>query len=346
MSLYIDKKYANLLSTRLERFKWQSGDIASFRCPICGDSKKSKTKCRGGFFPAKDSLMVGCFNCNHEFKHFGTFLKRLDPVLYKEYMYEAFKFNNDHKWFHNRAEKQEKKVEQIAKVSVNNPLQHLKSIAELNQLNIMHPAVKYIRERKIPHEFWNKLYYTDNYKKWINEYIEKDKFKYVGPTDQRIVIPFFSGTNVPFAYQGRFIGPEDSNTERYISINPVKSNILLYGVERLKNDEPIYVVEGPIDSMFLNNGVAVAGSALTKLLKYKKLKLIFIFDNEPHSKEICELMERVIEQGHKIIIWPANIKEKDINDMVLAGRNVIDIVEKNCYTGLTAKLKFSEWKKV
>lgn len=346
MSLYIDKKYASLLSTRLDRFKWNSDGTAMFRCPICGDSKKSKTKCRGGFYVYKDSLMVGCFNCNHEFKHFGTFLKHLDHVLHKEYMYEAFKYNNDHKWFHNRAEKQEKKVEQIAKVSVNNPLQHLKSIEELGPF---HPAYQYVKNRKIPTEFYNKLYYTDNYKKWINDYVEPNKFKYASSLDQRIVIPFFSGTGVPFAYQGRFIGPEDSNTERYISINPVKSNILLYGVERLKNDEPIHVVEGPIDSLFLKNGVAVAGSALTKLLKYKKLNLIFCFDQEPHSKEICSLMEKVIDANKKIVIWDNKYEFKDINDLAIFGLSATEImqyIEKRTFQGLSAKLEFNKWRKI
>jgi hypothetical protein len=46
------------------------------------------------------------------------------------------------------------------------------------------------------------------------------------------------------------------------------------------------------------------------------------------------------------VIWPDTIVEKDINDMVLAGRDVQSIVECNNYSGLEAKLKFTTWKKI
>ena len=346
MSLYIDKKYASLLSNKLEKFKWQPGDKAQFRCPLCGDSSKSKLKTRGGFFPnIKDNfLMCGCFNCGY-YAPFGAFLKQIDANLHKEYVLEKFKYENNHKWAKETTTQNTRNI--IAKaptVALNEPLTHLKKIS---QLDPFHPAAAYIRNRKIPFEFHDKLYYTDNYKKWINDYIEPNKFKYVdGKPDERIVIPFLNSAGTPFAYQGRFIGDPDSNTERYITCNPVPSNLLLFGVERLDAGKPVYVVEGPLDSLFVPNCVAVAGSALTKLLKYKKLDLIFCFDNEPHSATICKIMEKVIENDKKIVIWPKTVKQKDINDMVLAGKNVLDIVQKNCYNGLTSRLKFNEWKRI
>ena len=337
MSLYIDKKFASLISRKLERFKWV-GEEATFRCPICGDSEKNKYKTRGGFFPSKDFLMVGCFNCGY-YRPFGAFLKHMDFNLYEEYRLEQFKYNNNNKAF--EPVKKEKPIVKI-KPNLGNPLSNLKSIAELEPF---HPASVYIRNRKIPFEFYTKLYYTDNYKKWINDYVEPNKFKNTEHNDERIVIPFFGSRGTPFAYQGRYIGT-CANVERYISINPIESNILLYGIERIKDGQPIYVVEGPFDSLFLKNCVAAAGSSLGKLLKYKKLDLIFCFDNEPYSKEICKLMEKVIDQGNKIIIWPSTVKEKDINDMVLAEKNVLDIIQKNCYNGLVARMKFNEWKKI
>jgi len=73
---------------------------------------------------------------------------------------------------------------------------------------------------------------------------------------------------------------------------------------------------------------------------------VFVYDNEPRNKEIVSRIERCIERGERVVIWPTTIREKDLNDMVLSGHNVQDIVESNVYTGLQAKLKFTTWKKV
>jgi hypothetical protein len=340
MSLYIDKKYASLVSVRLERFKWK-GEEAQFRCPICGDSVKNKFKTRGGFFPntEDDLIVVGCFNCGY-YKPFGAFLKHMDPNMHKEYVLENFKHDNTHKWISTNDQKQVVKVQKIAPC-IGIPILHLQCVANLDPF---HPAAVYIRERKIPFQFYGLLYYTDNYKKFVHDHIDSTKFEKYPESDPRIVIPFFSASGAVFAWQGRSLNPKDE--QRYITINPVPDNILLYGVERLKDNIPTYVVEGPFDSMFIPNCVAVAGSSLTKLLKYKKLNLTFIFDNEAYSKEICKLMDRVITEGKSIVIWPSTIKEKDINDMVLAEKNVLDIIAKNSYTGLLARMKFNEWKKI
>ena len=72
----------------------------------------------------------------------------------------------------------------------------------------------------------------------------------------------------------------------------------------------------------------------------------WIFDNEPRSREITRRISRVIDKGEKVVIWPSNIGQKDINDMVLAGHNVQKLVESNTYSGLQAKLKFNTWKKI
>jgi hypothetical protein len=73
---------------------------------------------------------------------------------------------------------------------------------------------------------------------------------------------------------------------------------------------------------------------------------VWVYDNEPRNKEIVQRINRTIDTGDSVIIWPSNIMEKDINDMVLAGHNVMSMLESNTYSGLEAKIKFNNWKKI
>ena len=73
---------------------------------------------------------------------------------------------------------------------------------------------------------------------------------------------------------------------------------------------------------------------------------VWIYDNEPRNREIVNRIDRTIDKGDSVVIFPSSIDEKDINDMVIAGHDVQKIVECNTYSGLEAKLKFNTWKKV
>ena len=342
---FLDTKYANLLSPRLPLFKWRGDGSANFRCPLCGDSKKSKIKCRGYLYTHKGDLKFKCQNCGagHSFDYF---LKLVDYNLHREYSLESFKYNNDHKWFQNRLDKAEERVVQEIQTKQNNPLDHVECIALLEPGHI---ARDYVTERKIPKEYWSKLYYTPNYLKWVTEYVEKGKFKKVPKEDQRIVIPFFTGKGIPYAYQGRALY-DGENVQRYITINPNKNNILIYGLEDIDSTKTVTVVEGPFDKMFLPNSVAVAGSALGKLFKLKQFDFVFCYDNQPRNKEVCDLMQKTIDADKKIVLWPSDLEWKDINDMIVKGKmsveKILDIMSKNVYNGLSANLKFSQWRKI
>ena len=50
-----------------------------------------------------------------------------------------------------------------------------------------------------------------------------------------------------------------------------------------------------------------------------------------------------------VCIWPKTVKEKDINDMVLSGvspKVIEDTINKNKFSGLSAKMALSDWSKV
>jgi alkyl sulfatase BDS1-like metallo-beta-lactamase superfamily hydrolase len=73
---------------------------------------------------------------------------------------------------------------------------------------------------------------------------------------------------------------------------------------------------------------------------------IYVFDNEPRNREIVNRISKTISRGDKVVIWPTSIEQKDINDMVLAGLNVMNVLKSSIYSGLEAKIKFNNWKKI
>ena len=73
---------------------------------------------------------------------------------------------------------------------------------------------------------------------------------------------------------------------------------------------------------------------------------VFVFDSEPRNKEIHKRMEKIIDAGYKIVIWPTDIPGKDINEMVLNGyKDIEGTLRNNVYKGLEAKMKLNYWKK-
>ena len=119
----------------------------------------------------------------------------------------------------------------------------------------------------------------------------------------------------------------------------------IYGLNRINPNKKIYIVEGPFDSTFLDNSIAMAGADVSDRT-FGWSNCIWVYDNEPRNREIIKRISKSIDRGEKVVIWPNDIKEKDINDMVIAGHDVESLVELNTYQGLEAQVKLTEWKKV
>ena len=104
-------------------------------------------------------------------------------------------------------------------------------------------------------------------------------------------------------------------------------------------------MEGPIDSLFVDNSIAMAGSdADVSFIKDP----VIVYDNEPRSTEINKKISKTIAMNLPVVIWPAHIEEKDINDMVLSGvkrEDIMQILKANTYQGLKANLAHSIWRK-
>ena len=335
---YIDQKYINLCTSRVEKFKKVRDNLWNFRCPICGDSKKHKNKARGFVYRKKASFFYKCHNCGVGLT-FNNFLKHIDRGLYTEYRVEKYKEGEtqgntpipDKSPFKFEAPKFDKSMNK-----------HLDNLSKFSDLEEGHPALSYVQNRKIPKEHWDKLYLVDKFYEWSNS-IFPEKFKSINIDYPRLVIPFFDKSGEIFAYQGRAFGKEEP---RYITLKIVSEKEKIYGLERINYDSHVYVVEGPLDSLFIDNCIAVAGADLN-LLELSPNSTTVIYDNEPRNKHTVERMFKSVDKNYHVVVWPQDLKQKDINDMYLSGiEDVKSFIDEHSYQGLEAYLKINQWKKI
>lgn len=333
MSVFIDRSFLLQLSPKLQRFSKKKDDLYNFRCPLCGDSQKNKSKCRGYVYRKKNDYFYMCHNCGAS-TSFYNFLKQVDPNLLEAYQLERYKLSANTN--SPEPEFSELKVQPVFRKSL--------SLPRISELPDGHFAKDYVIGRKIPEEMYSSLYYAEDFKSFVESYdIEKD----LKDDDQRLIIPFHDKEGNVTGFQGRALG---ESKIRYITIKLGEDIPGMFGIDKINEEENVYVFEGPIDSMFIKNSVGVASSALENAAKYlDKSKLVLVFDNEPRNKEIVKLMEHAIDNHFNVVVWPEMIDDKDVNDMVLHGfdiEDLHDIMEKNTFVNLRAKMEFVNWKKV
>ena len=339
--LYIDTKYASLLGARLRNFKQKNEYLWNYSCPVCGDSHKNKLKARGYIYRAKSDLFVKCHNCGYS-TNIGNLIKYVDTQLYDEYVLERYKAGASK---HN-AHKDVKQILPATKSQVELVDDILSPLKRLDKLDVSHPAVKYLIDRQIPKDKWKLLYFAPKFKAFTNKITPKFTEPIVDE-HPRMIIPSFTPHGKVFAYQGRAYGDEEP---KYFTIKVDETEEKIFGLERVDYGKRIYVVEGPIDSLFLPNSIAVSGSSFdTPTIRKLLTNATIVMDNEPRNKEIVKQLEKYIDAGYSVCMFPDTIKEKDINDMVVKGGltpdEIIDVINTNTYTGMEAKLRFSEWRK-
>ena len=321
----VDSKYIGLISSRLQKFKRVKADLYNFRCPICGDSQKHKNKARGYFYQVKTNTNYKCHNCGVSLS-FNNFLKQIDATLHKQYVMEKFK--EGHAGGRNF-------VVEEPKFNFKKPV--FKKSLDLPRASEVPIATKYLEKRKINP---NLFYFTSEFQKWTNTH--KQTFNNINKDESRVIIPLHDTEKNLIGFQGRSLGP---NSVKYITVMLNEDAPKIYGLDKIDERKPIYITEGPFDSTFVENSVAMCGSDLD-IGSFGWSNYIWVFDNEPRNREIVERIDKTIGRGDKIVIWPKQIVEKDINDMVLSGHDIMSILQSNTYSGLQAKVKFNNWKKV
>ena len=321
---HVDSKFIGLLSPKLEKFKKVKPDLYNFRCPVCGDSKRNRTKTRGYIFQNnKNNVIFKCHNCGASMS-FNNFLKQLDAYLHKQYIMEKFK---------------EGKTGSKYRIHEPNLVFEKPVFASKVLLPLCsedNSAREYLEKRRIDP---TKFYYAEKFKEFVNSY--KDTF---GPDvleEPRIVIPLWYNKDL-IGFQGRSLGP---SKVKYITIMLCDDAPKIYGLDNIRRDEPVFITEGPFDSTFIRNSIAMCG-ADADVSGYGISTPVYVYDNEPRNAEICRRIQTAIATKQTVIIWPDHIQQKDINDMYLAGHDVQNLVESNMYNGLEATLKFKTWKRI
>ena len=320
----IDSKYIGLISSRLPKFKRVKSNLFNFRCPICGDSQKHKNKARGYIYPLKADMNFKCHNCGAS-STLSNFIKTLDPVLYKQYIFEKFKERNTGKG----------SIFEEPKFEFKKPI--FKKKLDLPRASDVPIAREYLERRRLNP---SKFYFAQKFQEWVNT--QKQTFSNIVKDECRIIIPMYDTNSELIGFQGRSLGP---NSVKYITVMLNEEAPKIYGLDQIKTTKPIYIVEGPFDSTLVENSVAMCGSDID-IRTFGWSDYIWVFDNEPRNREIVNRISKTIDRGDKVVIWPPNIEQKDVNDMILRGHNVMNVLESSTYSGLKAKIKFNYWKKI
>ena len=333
MSL-IDSKYIGLVSMKLEKFSKKKQGLYNFRCPYCGDSERHKNKTRGYLYQLKNDHNFKCHNCGVS-RTFTNFLKDTDPGLHDQYVFERYRAGATGRGSNTPEPKQFK---------FDKPIFTKKDfdLPKISELNTSHPSRKFLEDRKIPVKCLDELYFSDNFKEWTNS--QKYTFENLDNDEPRIIIPLKNHGEI-FGFQGRSLNPKSKL--KYITIILDDKQPKIYGLDKINWEKTVYIVEGPFDSMFIENSIAMVGADIDKsfFISNFETEFVMVYDNEKRNKQIVDRMGKAINWKFSIVIWPDTIEQKDINDMILSGLNVQNVIESNVYSGLQAKTKLTDWKK-
>jgi hypothetical protein len=335
--LYVDLKYITTVGIHLRNFKKKKDNLFNCSCPICGDSDKKKSKARGYFYQKGTSMYYKCHNCGSGIG-VANFLKSYFPSYHEQYILEKYKSGVDTK-------KTQAAVALVSKVVLTKF--NTQRATKITELDPSHYARVYVNSRNIPKDMQSRIYFADDFSALVED-VFPGKYENLPKSEPRLIIPFFDSSGNVLGFQGRSFSPEKSL--RYITIRASSATDLIYGLDRLDRTKLSYVVEGPIDSLFLPNCLAAANSDLCSVIDKAKLSnAVLVYDNEPRNREIVALISDAITKDKKVCIWSNTTDHKDINDMILSGRTPEDVlaeINKRTFSGLQAQLEFSRWKKI
>lgn len=336
----VDRQFAEQICQRLPDVTIQSRlpFKANFRCHICGDSQKNKRKKRGYIIENDGGIGYYCHNCNAN-PPFHKYIAQYWPDLLTQYQFAQLSSRT------NKRTPKQVEPEPIAPADQD----YLKSLTPLIKLPRSHDAVQYVLSRKLPHDKLPLIYYTDKFYKYINSFVT-NKFSYTVEKDHdhgRIILPLIDQQQRVFGVIGRAV---HDHPTRYFTIKFDPNAPKFFGLDRLDYRKHAYVLEGAFDSFFFNNSIAFAGTdgKLDQIFANKNSHTV-VLDNQPRNAEVISQYSKYVSNGHTIVIWPAQITSKDINQMVLDGMTpsqIHSIVASNSWSGLQAEIQLNRWKKV
>lgn len=327
---FIDQKYISYISGRLRNFRNKGSGLFEFS-HTC-ESPTSNRR-RGYFYKKGNGYNFFCHNCQTSVKFF-TFLKSVDPNLYSDYTVEVFK--------ENMVGSQEKTTlfpEEKPKEKQSGNLDGLRCYTDLPK---SHPALKYVERRAIPIDRYDLLYFCPKFNTWASKY--NDKFKPTLEDSPRLVIPFFDRDKNVVGFTCRAYGKEEP---KYIELKINKDEEMIYGLERIDLDSTIYAVEGPIDSLFLDNCIAVSGASYGgQFFKKHKDQIVIVPDNDwKRNPHVLKSVQKMASEGYTISFFPDSFDAKDINKAIQSGKytsnDIRAMIDKEKRSGMELNLEIA-----
>ncbi len=338
---WVDTEFAIRAISHLPKFRHVTTSSTfklNCRCPICGDSQKDMNKARFWIFDAGQGLRCHCFNCEYN-KWLSQYLKDNEPDLYREYLLEKRK---------EQVFDKPKTVEPSEKINAKLPvIEKLNFCERLDRLPKEHPIVKYVTARCIPSTSWKRLWFTNQWPSLVNSV---NPGTYKNETNEpRLVIPIFNKKGEIESFQGRAL--RKNAPQKYITIKAHEHATKIYGLDTLDESKLVFVMEGPIDSLFIDNAIAITGGSLDLAQVPCNGNRAWIMDNEPRHPDTIKRMKRLVDAGERVVFWDKSPwKSKDINDMIMKeGATASEItcyINQNISQGLMAKLRLDKYARV
>ncbi len=332
---YLDSKYARLAGAYLNKFKETRNNHFNFRCPKCGDSKTDPEKSRGWFYLKDRTLKFKCHNCGYTKASLLKFLQEFIPNLYTDYLLEL---NGPRRPSQTT---DPKRVYSIEKANRIKSLSHSITPGRLFK-KLDEESKEYLKNRKVPEIFWSRIYCTDRFKTITNNLI-KDKFSNNEEYGRKFIIfPLISKDQNFIGYQGRCI--TSTKGPKYITIAFHKNRYqTIFGADRVSCKKRVWIFEGPIDSLFIENSIALCGAS--KSIDFEEYpNRVFVLDPDTRNPQIVKMYNQLITKGERIVILPKRYSGMDTNDLVLQGIDPLKLYKQHSYSGLMAKVEIAKWK--
>jgi len=306
----LERQIISVLTSNLTPYS-SGKNYYNFRCNVCGDSKKNKMKRRGYLIRKRDKpWYFYCHNCQISMSAI-KWLKEYFPLNYREYIKEIL------------SSKKESIIKPILVKHINQ-----ENISEKDEIKFFIPilkgkgelfdsAIKLCEKRLIPENVWKEWFVAIN-----------GKYRY------RLIIPFKNNKNKIYYWQGlklkNYLNP------KYLSRLGENLNSI-YNFYNIDRNKPVQIVEGVIDSLFLENSIALTGLKIhNELLKDLNFKYFLLDYDDSGIKNSIKLLE----QGKYIFNW-----NKFSRDYALPKREKFDINDVCIYLNKPKGFNFEELKK-
>jgi len=363
---FVDRSFIARAASRLERFR-ERGDDYNFRCPFCGDSKKSEDKARAWLLwnSQERRYRYSCYNCSIPGVGLKELLLKLSPPLHEEYVAAKFKSARTRSLEDDRDTRAAvtakpvfaKKTGERLPSPVDTPVDsNSPAVVASRRPFTQFPgvvsvwesewALEYLASRRIPIQALDDMYVADPLTELSGRIEAYAHLKF--QRMKGIVFPYY-GPDGSVAYMQTRTTSEDL---RYMTFE-VGGGGKLWGRHHIKTDKRAFMFEGVLDAVMIENGLASGGVDLIRAAKivrdeYPDTPLALVYDSDWHTNEqVYWQVARAVDSGFDVVF--ANGPGKDVNEMVKTGgwscEQVQAMLDGNIKSGLSAKLAIAEVKK-